>query len=101
MYSHLSKIEVEGKKEVKKGDSLGRTGATGMAGGDHLHYAMMVHGVFVNPLEWWDEHWIRDNVVLKMKGFDGPPKPESVKKTVKEAQPKAKTKKPTRKAGKP
>jgi len=101
MYSHLSKIEVEVKKEVKKGDSLGRTGATGMAGGDHLHYARMVHGVFVNPLEWWDPHWIRDNVDLKMKGFDGPPKPESVKKTVKEAQPKAKTKKPTRKAGKP
>jgi murein DD-endopeptidase MepM/ murein hydrolase activator NlpD len=101
MYSHLSKIEVEVKKEVKRGNSLGRTGATGMAGGDHLHYAMMVHGVFVDPLEWWDPHWIRDNVDLKMKWFDGPPKPESVKKAVKEAQPKAKTKRPTRKAGKP
>jgi len=101
MYSHLSRIGVEVKKEVKRGDPLGRTGTTGMAGGDHLHYAMMVHGVFVNPLEWWDPHWIRDNVDLKMKGFDGPPKPESVKKAVKEAQPKAKTKKPTRKAGKP
>ena len=101
MYSHLSKIEVEVKKEVKRGDSLGRTGATGMAGGDHLHYAMMVQGVFVDPLEWWDPHWIRDNVDLKMKWFDGPPKPESVKKAVKESQPKAKTKKPTRKAGKP
>jgi murein DD-endopeptidase MepM/ murein hydrolase activator NlpD len=100
MYSHLSKIEVEGKKEVKKGDSLGRTGATGMAGGDHLHYAMMVHGVFVNPLEWWDPHWIRDNVDLKMKWFDGPPKPEPVKKAAKEAPPQAKTKKSPRKAGK-
>jgi len=98
MYSHLSKIEVEVKKEVKKGDSLGRTGSTGMAGGDHLHYAMMVHGVFVNPLEWWDPHWIRDNVDLKMKWFDGPPKPEPVKKA---APPKAKTKKPSRKAGRP
>ena len=71
-----------------------------MAGGDHLHYAMMVHGVFVNPLEWWDAHWIRDNVELKMKGFDSPPKPESVKKAAREAQPKAKTKKSSRKAGK-
>jgi murein DD-endopeptidase MepM/ murein hydrolase activator NlpD len=25
-------------------------GAPGMAGGDHLHYAMMVHGEFVNPV---------------------------------------------------
>jgi len=100
MYSHLSKIEVEGKKEVKKGDSLGRTGATGMAGGDHLHYAMMVHGVFVNPLEWWDPHWIRDNVDLKMKWFDGPPKAEPPKQAPRETKPKAKTKKTTRKAGK-
>jgi murein DD-endopeptidase MepM/ murein hydrolase activator NlpD len=100
MYSHLNKIEVEGKKEVKKGDSLGRTGATGMAGGDHLHYAMMVHGVFVNPLEWWDPHWIRDNVDLKMKWFDGPPKAEPPKQAPRETKPKAKTKKTTRKAGK-
>jgi murein DD-endopeptidase MepM/ murein hydrolase activator NlpD len=38
-----------------------------MAGGDHLHFAMIVQGVFVNPVEWWDEHWIRDNVALKTK----------------------------------
>jgi murein DD-endopeptidase MepM/ murein hydrolase activator NlpD len=100
MYSHLSKIEVEVKKEVKKGDPLGRTGSTGMAGGDHLHYAMMVDGVFVNPVEWWDAHWIRDNVDLKMKWFEGTPKPEPAKKAVKGAPPKAKTKKPLRKAGK-
>jgi hypothetical protein len=100
MYSHLSKIEVEVKKEIKKGDPLGRTGATGMAGGDHLHYAMMVDGVFVNPREWWDAHWIRDNVDMKMKWFEGAPKPEPAKKSVKGAPPKAKTKKPLRKAGK-
>jgi murein DD-endopeptidase MepM/ murein hydrolase activator NlpD len=101
MYSHLSRIEVEGKKEVKRGDSLGRTGSTGMAGGDHLHYGMMVHGEFVNPIEWWDAHWIRDNVDLKMKWFDGPPKPRPIKKALQEAAPKAKTKKATRKARKP
>jgi murein DD-endopeptidase MepM/ murein hydrolase activator NlpD len=101
MYSHLSKLETEVKREVKKGDSLGRTGATGMAGGDHLHYAMMVHGVFVNPLEWWDEHWIRDNVDVKMKWFDGPPKAELPKQTAVDSKPKVKTKKATRKAGKP
>jgi murein DD-endopeptidase MepM/ murein hydrolase activator NlpD len=101
MYSHLSRIEVEVKKEVKKGDSLGRTGSTGMAGGDHLHYAMMVQGEFVNPIEWWDAHWIRDNVDLKMKWFEGPAEPGPVKKAVTEAPPKAKTKKPIRRAGKP
>ncbi len=77
MYSHLSKIEAEANKEVKKGDSLGLTGQTGMAGGDHLHFAMLVQGVFVNPIEWWDEHWIKDNIELKLKSPDSP-QPQAV-----------------------
>ncbi len=101
MYSHLSTLETEEKREVKKGDSLGRTGATGMAGGDHLHYAVMIHGEFVNPLEWWDEHWIRDNVELKMKWLDAPPKAEPPPKRVQETKPKAGTKKPARKTARP
>lgn len=67
MYAHLSSIKTEIKKEVQKGEIIGHTGLTGLAGGDHLHYSMLVHGNFVNPLEWWDDHWIRDNVESKMK----------------------------------
>ena len=67
MYSHLSRIDLAASKDVAKGEILGRTGSTGMAGGDHLHYAMLVRGVFVNPVEWWDAHWIRDNIENKMK----------------------------------
>jgi murein DD-endopeptidase MepM/ murein hydrolase activator NlpD len=66
MYCHLSRTEVEVKKDLAKGDILGRSGSTGMAGGDHLHYAMLIRGVFVNPVEWWDAHWIRDNIELKL-----------------------------------
>jgi murein DD-endopeptidase MepM/ murein hydrolase activator NlpD len=69
MYSHLSSIETEVKKEVKKGEFLGRTGVTGMSSGDHLHFSMLVHGVFVNPIEWWDEHWIKDNIEKKMESL--------------------------------
>jgi murein DD-endopeptidase MepM/ murein hydrolase activator NlpD len=68
MYSHLSQIETEVEREVKKGEKIGRTGTTGLAGGDHLHFSILVHGVFVNPIEWWDEHWIKDNVASKMAG---------------------------------
>lgn len=67
MYSHLSRIETEEKKEVKRGDIPGRTGTTGLAGGDHLHFSMLVNGIFVNPIEWWDEHWIKDNIEKKLK----------------------------------
>ena len=72
MYGHLSRIETPGKKEVQRGDTIGETGSTGMAGGDHLHFAMLVDGTFVDPLEWWDEHWIRDNIEIKMKLLEEP-----------------------------
>ena len=65
MYAHLSQIETEVNREVKRGETLGRTGATGMAGGDHLHFSILIHGVFVNPIEWLDPHWIKDNVERK------------------------------------
>lgn len=67
LYSHMSEIQVKVGTMVKTGDVLGRTGTTGMAGGDHLHFAMLINGVFVTPVEWWDEHWIKDNVLLFMQ----------------------------------
>jgi murein DD-endopeptidase MepM/ murein hydrolase activator NlpD len=51
---------------VKKGDIIGNTGVTGLAGGDHLHFSMIVHNVFVNPLEWWDPNWIQNNITAKI-----------------------------------
>ena len=62
LYAHLSEIAVAKGDAVDKGGIIGRTGATGMAGGDHLHYAVYVSGVAVNPIEWWDASWIRNNV---------------------------------------
>ncbi len=67
MYAHLSRIVVARDQVVSKGDVIGFTGATGLAGGDHLHYAMIVSHTFVNPLEWWDPNWIKHNVTDKLK----------------------------------
>ena len=58
LYSHLSQINVSVGDKVDQKTVLGLTGTTGMAGGDHLHFSMLVHGVFVTPKEWWDQHWI-------------------------------------------
>ena len=44
---------------------------TGLAGGDHLHFTMLVDGQLVNPIEWWDEHWIQDRVVRKIAEANG------------------------------
>ncbi len=62
LYSHLDSIEATVGAEVKRGQFIGKTGTTGLAGGDHLHFGILISGVQVSPVEWWDEHWIRDNV---------------------------------------
>jgi len=58
LYSHLSQINAKVGDMVTPEDTIGLSGTTGMAGGDHLHFSMLVNGVFANPLEWWDPHWI-------------------------------------------
>lgn len=62
LYGHLSAIEIKEGDEVKKGQALGRSGATGLALGDHLHFEVLIQGVSVTPIEWWDGKWIRDHV---------------------------------------
>jgi len=62
LYGHLSSIAVKVGDAVDKAQELGRTGATGLAIGDHLHYEVLVSGISVTPLEWWDAKWIRDRI---------------------------------------
>ncbi|HPC03497.1 MAG TPA: M23 family metallopeptidase [Syntrophales bacterium] len=67
-YSHLGVMDVEAGGKVRKGDIIGRTDTTGLAGGDHLHFGIFAGRDFVNPQEWWDPHWIRDNVTRHFTG---------------------------------
>jgi murein DD-endopeptidase MepM/ murein hydrolase activator NlpD len=67
LYGHLSSFDVKLGDSVTKGQTIGRSGMTGLAGGDHLHFTMLVGGHPVNPVEWWDSHWIQDRVERKLK----------------------------------
>lgn len=62
LYAHMSQLDVQPGEQVIKGQILGRSGATGMAGGDHLHFGTFVAGLPVEPKEWWDGHWLEDNI---------------------------------------
>ena len=62
LYAHTSSINVEVGNEVKTGDKIGNTGATGAVFGDHLHFGMLVQGIEVNPNEWLDNEWIKVNL---------------------------------------
>ncbi len=66
LYAHLSQMEVKVGETVEKEQEIGRSGATGMAGGDHLHFGILVHGVEVMPLEWWDASWLNNNIAGKL-----------------------------------
>ena len=66
IYGHLSEISVKEGQMVKRGEVMGKSGATGLAGGDHLHFSMQIEGVQVNPIEWWDEHWIKDHIFNRL-----------------------------------
>jgi murein DD-endopeptidase MepM/ murein hydrolase activator NlpD len=64
---HLSAVSVAEGDRVAKGDIVGSSGATGLAGGDHLHLEIFVHGQSVDPLEWLDAKWIQDRIGTKLQ----------------------------------
>ena len=71
LYAHLSTMNVKEGETIEKGKEIGRTGATGLAGGDHLHFTTLLQGTPVNPVEWWDSHWMQDRVFRKIKEAGG------------------------------
>jgi murein DD-endopeptidase MepM/ murein hydrolase activator NlpD len=65
-YGHMSEFAVKKGDTVKKGQIIGKTGSTGLAGGDHLHFGMQVDGVQINPVDWWDPHWVKDRILSQL-----------------------------------
>jgi murein DD-endopeptidase MepM/ murein hydrolase activator NlpD len=66
IYGHLSHIDVHEGDMVKRSQVMGQSGMTGMAGGDHVHFAMQLDGVQIDPKEWWDPHWIQDHIARRV-----------------------------------
>jgi murein DD-endopeptidase MepM/ murein hydrolase activator NlpD len=71
LYGHLSAIDVKAGDAVAKRQILGKTGETGLAAGDHLHFGIYLDGIAVLPVEWWDQKWIDDNITPKLEGRSG------------------------------
>ena len=72
LYAHLSSIGVTPGDAVEKGQELGRSGTTGLAGGDHLHFTMLVGGHPVTPVDWWSGQWIEDRILRKFREAGAP-----------------------------
>jgi murein DD-endopeptidase MepM/ murein hydrolase activator NlpD len=71
LYGHLSSIGVKVGDMVAKGAEVGRSGMTGLAGGDHLHFTMLVGGQQVTPVDWWSRQWYEDRVRRKILAAGG------------------------------
>lgn len=69
LYGHLSSIEVKAGDPAKRGQVIARSGQTGLAGGDHLHFSVLLDGIPVNPTEWWDPHWLHDRIEAKLAPY--------------------------------
>ncbi len=77
VYGHLSSLGVQVGQRVESGAVIGQSGETGLAGGDHLHFSIMLRGTHVDPVEWWDAQWLRDHVTaaLSSQPSAAPPSP--------------------------
>lgn len=75
LYAHLNDFQVKAGDTVTQGQLIAHSDSTGLAGGDHLHFSMLLDGVQVNPVEWWDPHWVQNNVTAKMAQFSSVPAP--------------------------
>ncbi|MGH7442215.1 MAG: M23 family metallopeptidase, partial [bacterium] len=69
LYAHLNDFQVKPGQMVSKGQLIAHSDSTGLAGGDHLHFSMLLDGVQVNPLEWWDPHWVQGRIMAPLQAF--------------------------------
>jgi len=75
LYAHLSSIGVKVGDTVTQGQELGKSGTTGLAGGDHLHFTMLLGGHAITPVDWWSEQWVQDRVLRKLREASTGPAP--------------------------
>jgi murein DD-endopeptidase MepM/ murein hydrolase activator NlpD len=59
-YGHLLSYSVKPGDHVKRGEMIGRVGATGRATGYHLHYEILANGRLLNPLQLLTQQKPRD-----------------------------------------
>lgn len=69
LYGHMASFKVKAGELVKRGQLIGYSDSTGLAGGDHVHFGVYLDGIPVVPKEWWDPHWIHDRITAKLQQF--------------------------------
>jgi len=80
LYGHCSQLLVKEGDEVRAGEVIAKTGMTGLALGDHLHFGILIQGIEVRPVEWFDRKWIKKFIDNVFREADAIIEPRSAKK---------------------
>jgi len=67
LYAHMSEIHVQKGDTIAQNSVIGKTGMTGLALGDHLHFGIIVQGQEVSCVEWMDAKWIKESITDVIK----------------------------------
>jgi murein DD-endopeptidase MepM/ murein hydrolase activator NlpD len=62
LYGHCSSVLVQKGQKVKRGQIIAKTGVSGLALGDHVHFGVLVQGIEVHPLEWMSKSWLKTHI---------------------------------------
>lgn len=62
LYGHCSSVSANEGDFINAKQSIARTGTSGYAMGDHLHFGVLIQGIEVRPAEWMDQTWIDLNI---------------------------------------
>ncbi len=65
-YAHLSEILVKEGDSVKRGDLIGKVGNTGVSTSSHLHYEVILNGVHVNPINYFNRNMTHEEYLELM-----------------------------------
>jgi len=85
LYGHCSQILVKVGDKVNAGEIIAKTGKSGLALGDHLHFGMVIQGIEVRPVEWFDKNWIKKFITNVFTEADNIITPPQVKKADKKS----------------
>ncbi len=67
IYGHCSTLMVKEGDTIRSKETIAKTGRSGYAMGDHLHFGVLVQGIEVRPQEWMDQDWIRKSITDPMR----------------------------------
>lgn len=62
LYAHLSEAYKKEGDIIKIGDIIGKSGSSGLAFGDHLHFGILIQGKPSISNEWMDSKWLKTNI---------------------------------------